>query len=66
MLLSQQEERELEGELWTSAERWEAAFGHDSHMARLFRRVVHALERGEAVQRRGGWVREGDGRYKAP
>jgi hypothetical protein len=66
MLLTAQEEREVEGELWASSQRYREAFGHDSHMARLFLRVVRALERGEAVQRQGGWVREGDGVYKGP
>lgn len=64
MLLTAQEAAQLTGALYCDAERWRTAFGHESSTARLFRRVVRALERGEVVQRSGGWVREGDGVFK--
>jgi hypothetical protein len=64
MLLTAAEEQCVEGELWSSSERYRLAFGHDSTMARLFMRVARALERGEMVGRSGGWVREGDGVFK--
>lgn len=64
MLLTQEEEACVEGALWISSQQYQDAFGHDSTTARLFMRVVRALERGEAVQRRGGWVRDGSGVFK--
>lgn len=64
MLLSQEEQDLLTGDLWRSAQLWRAVFGHDSTTARFLLRVVRALERGEAVQRRGGWVREGNDGFR--
>jgi hypothetical protein len=64
VLLSAAEQETLTGALWTVASLQREAFGHDSTNARFFLRVVRALERGEVVQRQGGWVREGDGVFR--
>jgi hypothetical protein len=64
MLLSADEQETIGGFLWLSAQLQRLAFGHDSTRARLLLRVVRALDRGEAVQRAGGWVREGDGLFR--
>lgn len=58
MLLSAQEQEELTANLYATACIWEAAFEEQCPLSRLLLRVVRALERGEAVQRRGGF-REG-------
>lgn len=64
MLLTAKEQEQLTGVLWSTAEHWREAFGCHSRTAHLLERVMRALDRGEVVQRRGGWVREGNGVFR--
>lgn len=65
MLLDMREAEQLEALLWVTAILWQEAFGIDAPgLGRWLMRVVQALERGETVQRRGGWVRKGNNGFK--